>query len=185
MKNLILTTCLIGLAFLSQAQDVKPERKGFSIGASAGIGILNYTKGESKENSTSLTVPNIMAGWMLNQKLGLYLNMPGVLYSENDSDRGFEALIPSVKYWPTNRVWVLGGAGMAMDFPAFYQVDDPATEDWNTGMGALLGVGVELYQSKKWTIDLQSKFLFSKINLPSNQEMTGSALMITLGINYY
>ena len=60
---------------LASAQDTKPVRKGFTIGGSAGIGILHFTEGmEGNETSGNISLPNMKIGWFVKDDLAVYLN---------------------------------------------------------------------------------------------------------------
>ena len=183
-KVLIIALCLVGGLQLQAQQGV--DRKGLSFGASFGAGVLHFTSGYSgDQTSGDISLPNLKAGWMFNQNLGAFLNAPGQLYSEGGKDRSFEGLIPSVQYWPTNRLWVSAGFGMAMDFPAFYQVKKVKDEKWNLGKGALVSLGFEVLQRPNWTIDIQSKALMSSFKLDEGGRKAGANFTLGVGFNFY
>lgn len=184
MKKIYLTITFLFAAFALDAQTI--DREGLTFGASIGAGVLHFTSGmNGNETSGNVSLPNLKVGWMFNQNLGVFLNAPGQLYSENGKDRGFEGLIPSVQYWPAEKFWVGAGFGLAMDFPAFYEVKKIKHEEWNTGKGALLSVGYEIMQGSNWTMDIQSKALMSSFKLDDGTRKEGANFTIGVGFNFF
>lgn len=185
MKKLILISICLLAMYSANAQNQTPTRKGFSIGASVGVGVLHFTQGGGDANTgADLSLPNLKIGWLFNERLGVYLNAPGQIYKEKGRDRSFEGLIPTVQYWPTNAWWISGGAGLAMDLPAFYEVKNVEDEDYNFGKGVLLSSGYEVIQGKKWAMDLQARLLMSSVNLDEGRR-DGTSFTIALGFNFY
>ncbi|MEQ8555258.1 MAG: hypothetical protein RIC06_21670 [Cyclobacteriaceae bacterium] len=184
MKRTLLAIIFILQLATTYAQHY-PEREGFSIGGSIGGGVLHFTSGfEDNQTTGDLALPNLKLGWMVKDNLGLYLNLPGQIYKENGKDRSFEGLIPSVQYWPGNRFWLSGGFGVAMDFPAFYEVKNINDETWNWGKGALIGMGFEVLQRKKFTIDIQARMLMSSFKVNDGRK-EGANFSMAVGFNYY
>jgi hypothetical protein len=185
MKRTILTSIGMLWIFAASAQSVTPERAGFSIGGSFGVGVLHFTKGAGDAaTGGDISLPNLKLGWVFNDKLGVYLNAPGQIYQQGGRDRSFEGLIPAVQYWPVSKWWVSGGMGLAMDMPAFYEVRNFEDEEFNFGKGVLLSTGYELLQRPKWTIDLQGRLLMSSVNLDQGKR-EGTSLTLALGFNFY
>ena len=184
MKKAYLTIALLFGTLVLQAQTI--DRECFTFGASIGGGVLHFTSGNIGEaTSGNLSLPNLKVGWMFKQNLGVFLNAPGQIYSENGKDRGFEGLIPSVQYWPADKFWVGAGFGLAMDFPAFYEVKNVKDEDWNLGKGALLSAGYEIMHRSNWTIDIQTKALMSSFKLDDGTRKEGANFAIGVGFNFF
>ncbi|MDF9797926.1 hypothetical protein OKW21_003189 [Catalinimonas alkaloidigena] len=185
MKKLILILICLLPMFSISAQNQQPIRKGFSIGASVGLGVLHFTQGGGDANTgADLSLPNLKLGWMINEKIGVFLNAPGQIYREKGRDRSFEGLIPAVQYWPANAWWISGGAGLGMDFPAFYDVENIEDKAFNFGKGVLLSAGYEVIQGKKWAMDVQAGLFMSSVHLDEGQR-DGASFTLALGFNFY
>jgi len=90
-----------------------------------------------------------------------------------------------VQYWVKNRWWINGGVGLAMDFPALYDIDKSKDQDWNFGVAVGLSTGIELVQKKKYALDLQAKLHMASVNLENNQQREGVSFSIGIGFNWY
>ena len=120
MKRSTLTAVLLLITLSIYAQTEQPIRRGFTIGSSAGIGVLHFTKGmESSETQGDISLPNMKIGWFVKDNLALYLNTPGQIYERDDSDRSFEGYIPSIQYWTSDRWWISGGMGASIGYACF------------------------------------------------------------------
>ncbi len=87
---------------------------------------------------------------MITPRTALLLCLPGTVYrykwSERERDRGFEAIVPAVQFWPCDRFWLLAGAGLGMDAPAFYDIKNEAERKFYFGGAALAGAGYQIFQ---------------------------------------
>lgn len=182
-----ITVLLLSLIVIASAQTPIPfERTGFSYGAGVGIGSLRLNTNDTLSSAFTSTLPNIRIAYQLHPDLAVGVLLPGAIYSYQGKDRGFEAVLLTGQYWFRDRWWVLGGAGMTLDAPAFYTVSDPSEADFHTGFPALtVAVGYELWQNDGWVMDLQYRFFFGKAALPNGGERSGSSNMLSLGINRY
>ena len=122
---------------------------------------------------------------MVNDQLAILATFPGMIYDYEGKDRSFESFIPSVQYWFKDRWWVNGGIGLAMDFPAFYEVEDFRDEEWNFGCAVAFSTGYELVQRKRYALDLQTKIHMGRTSLDNNQHRDGVAFTVGLGFNWY
>ena len=132
-----------------------------------------------------ISLPNLKFGWMLNDRLALMATLPGMIYDFEDHDRSFEAFIPSLQYWVGDRWWVNGGMGLAMDFPAFYEVEDIKNEEWNFGFAVAVSTGYEIIQRGNFAIDLQSKIHLGRVFLDNDQHRDAAAFTVGIGFNWY
>lgn len=186
MKRFTLTAVLLLITFSIYAQSEQPTRKGFTIGGAAGIGVLHFTKGmESSETQGDISLPNMKVGWFVQDNLAIYLNTPGQIYEKDGSDRSFEGYIPSVQYWASNKWWISGGIGAALDTPAFYEKRSESNEKNNWGKGVLLSSGYELLQRKKWAIDIQARLYMASVKLDNGNRREGTAFSIALGFTLF
>ncbi|RMG20438.1 MAG: hypothetical protein D6730_19900 [Bacteroidetes bacterium] len=190
MKNLlaiVLTLCT--LAAFAQHEDNSIERKGFVFGIGMGGGVVSmsdsYQEVAFEQAQGGISLPNLKLGWMVNERLAILATFPGMIYEYEGKDRSFEAIMPSVQYWFKDRWWVNGGFGLAMDFPAFYEVDDFKDEDWNFGCAVALSSGYELVQKRKFALDLQSKLHLGRVFLDHDAHRDGVAFTIGIGFNWY
>lgn len=190
MKNvfiLILTFCTLS-AF---GQDFEPtlERNGFIFGFSVGGGVVSISDSNQEvpfdEAQGGISFPDLKFGWMVNDRLAILATMPGMIYEYEGKDRSFDAFIPSVQYWVKDRWWINGGIGLAMDFPALYEVSRIKDEDWNFGCAVAASTGFELVHKKNFVLDLQSKILLGQVFLDNDQHRDGVAFTIGLGFNWY
>ena len=187
-KILFLTlTILVNLSFAQTNVDKKPiEREGFIFGIGLGRGTLTLNTNDTIQTSFTPTLPNIKVGYMLNDRLALLALFAGNNYKHNDKTRGFEAFMVAGQYWVKDNWWVLGGAGLTFDAPAFYTVRNPETAEFYTGFPAVTAAtGYELWHKGKFAMDLQYRVFLGKSNLPNDGYRKGISNMIIVGFNWY
>lgn len=183
---------LLNLSYLVVAQTnekTNSTRQGFIFGTAIGASYVNIkTSGLPKREEVSLSIPNFKFGYMLNNNFALAICLPGSLYKYKDSgrqrDRGFEGIVPSAQYWINDRWWVLGGAGLCMDAPAFYDIKDSTERKFYFGPAIIFGSGFELWKKKKFALDLQSRLHYGYTNVPSGTKK-GIAFSVSVGFNWY
>ena len=177
------------MAVFGQNNGYTIERKGFVFGFGIGGGVISIADSNDEvpfdEAQFGISLPNLKFGWMLNDYLAILATFPGMIYDYEGKDRSFEAFIPSVQYWVNDRWWINGGIGLAMDFPALYEVDDLKNEDWNFGGAVALSTGFELVQNKRYALDLQTKLQMGRVHLDNDEHRDGVSFSIGLGFNWY
>ena len=189
MKNfvfiLLILICFTSLkAQLSEPK--KMQKKGVSVGLSLGLGQLKLSENDTTRKMMAATLPNIRIGYMLSERFALQLLLPGTPYQKNGKTRGFEAIVISGQYWIKNRWWILGGAGVSIDAPAFWTIDDPKDIQFHWGVPAVtFATGFEILQRKSFTIDLQYRVYSGKVNLDQDKKLTGISNMFSVGFNWY
>ena len=188
LKTIVLGVLVAMLAMFSsqiQAQDRKPIKKGFTIGGSAGIGVLHFSKGmPSTETSGDISLPNMKIGWFIKDDLAIYLNTIGQIYDANGLDRSFEGIIPSVQYWTSDKWWISGGFGAALDTRAFYESDrKSAKNEW--GKGVLLASGYEFKQKTKWAMDVQARLFMASVTRDELENLEGTTFTIAFGFTLF
>ncbi|MFK8162192.1 MAG: hypothetical protein AB8H12_06975 [Lewinella sp.] len=165
------------------------ERHGFVIGFGIGGGVISIADSGDEtpfdEAQAGISLPNLKFGWMVSNRLALLATFPGMIYEFEGKDRSFDAFIPSVQYWMSDRWWIDAGVGLAMDFPAFYEVDDFRDEDWNFGGAVSFSTGIELVQQKKYTLDLQTRLHMGRVYLDNDAHRDGVAFTVGIGFNWY
>jgi hypothetical protein len=174
----------------AQSPDKKPfERKGFIFGGAVGASYINLSAPNfSSEKQLGLSFPNLKFGKMITPRTALLLCLPGTVYrykwSERERDRGFEAIVPAVQFWPFDRFWLLAGAGLGMDAPAFYDIKNEAERKFYFGGAALAGAGYQIFQHGRFALDVQGRVHFGNINTPDGNKK-GVAFSLLVGFNFY
>lgn len=191
MKNLliiVLAFCTVSV-FGQDSESRSIERKGFLIGVGIGGGVISmsnsYQENPFDDAQGGISLPNLKLGWMVNDRLAVMATFPGMIYEYEGKDRSFEAFMPSVQYWVKDRWWINGGIGLAMDFPAFYDVDKSSDEDWNFGCAVAASTGYELVQKGKFALDIQTKLHLGRAFLENDEYRDGVAFTVGLGFNWY
>ena len=189
MKNLLIVVfALCTLISYGQNETNQIERKGFVIGFGIGGGVISISDSDQEvpfdKAQGGGSFPNLKLGWMVNDRLAILGMYSGMSYEYEDKDRSFDAFMPSVQYWVKDRWWVNAGAGLAMDFPAFYE-DNIEDEDWNFGGAVAFSTGYELVQKKNFALDLQTQLQMGWTNLDNDRDRDVVVLSIGLGFNWY
>ncbi len=172
----------------AQAPDKAPifERKGLTVGLSIGAGILTLSANDTVRTMPAATFPNLRLGCMISRKLALQLLIPGSTYRHEGRQRGFEGFLLTAQYWPRDRWWILGGAGVAFDAPAFWTVKDFRTADFYSGLPAVaFATGYEILRKKHLTLDIQYRLYAGQVSTDSKGKKQGVTNMLSLGINWY
>ncbi|TAE53739.1 MAG: hypothetical protein EAZ89_07185 [Bacteroidetes bacterium] len=164
------------------------ERKGFFLGVAAGPSLIRLkTASQPAETELSLSFPNFKLGYMIRPQLALALSLPGTVYRYSAQgrvrDRGFEAILPSVQYWPSKRWWILAGAGLGMDAPAFYDIKDETERSFYFGAAAIAATGYEVWQGRRFVLDVQLRVHTGNVRITEKRQ--GTALSLMLGLSGY
>lgn len=176
-------------AYAQEGSGQNIDRKGFIFGASIGVSSVHLSFPSAQhQNEISASFPNFKIGAMVSQRTALLLYLPGSIYTyKNESReraRGFEAIVPSVQYWVADRWWVLGGVGLGMDAPAFFDIKDDSERKFYFGGAFVAGVGYDIWRSGRFAIDAQSRIHYGTANIPDGR-LQGAALDILIGFNWY
>jgi hypothetical protein len=162
---------------------------GLVLGAAFGLSsIRTSVDGLPAQAELTGSFPNFKVGAMLRRDTALLLHLPGSIYrykgSGRERDRGFEGVIPSLQFWPLERWWVMGGVGLTLDAPAFYDVKSKDEGTFHLGPSVTLGTGYEVFRAGRFAVDVQGRGLYGSARVP---EGTRKALAFNLlaGINWY
>lgn len=170
-------------------QNQPSQKSGFLFGFSMGASSQNLTLSNNiSEKSTGLSLPNLKIGKMVSDKMALLVYLPGSIYDYEESGRsrarGFEAILPSTQIWIKDRFWVLGGFGLGMDAPVFFDIKSEEERKFYFGYAAAFGVGYEFVQKRNKTIDLQTRIHYGSVDT-DNGNLKGLAISFLVGINFY
>jgi len=182
----ILILSFIGNLLQAQTETNTQEKKGFTFGLAIGAGALSLKTTETDaQTNFSVTLPNLKFGYSFNERLAMYLTLPGATYKFEEKDRGYEGVVLTGQYWPLQKWWVSVGAGFTFDAPAFYTVSDFEEADFHTGVPALsFGTGYEILRKNKFNIDVQYRVFVGQSNLSDNVRRQGVANMFMIGFNW-
>jgi len=180
---------IILLSFSAIGQESTHTKEGFFFGTSVGLSQLSLDSEENESgNHLSLSFPNFKIGKMINPKMAILLYLPGNVYtfdvSDRERDRGFEAILPSVQYWVTDRAWIMGGLGIGMDAPAFYDIRDETERKFYFGYSSALGLGYEFAYLNNKTFDIQGRVHYGSVDV-DDDTLNGTAFSVLLGFNLY
>lgn len=183
---LVIFSIFLSVSALSQQSF---ERKGFVLGAAFGGGVISLSSDLIGDDTQfGATFPNLKFGAMVSPKTAVVLLLPGTVYrykwGGRERDRGFEGFFPSVQHWVKDRWWLLGGAGLGMDAPAFYDIEDESERKFYFGPAALLSTGYEIWRKGKFALDVQGRAQFGSINAPEGKR-DGLVFNVLIGINWY
>jgi len=184
MRKTLLVALL--LTFASDAFAQAADRKGLLLGASIGLG--NSSPDQCEECKTGLAIEG-RVGFVLRPRLAL-LAWAGSTAASNNilSDRRgrHKGLIGALQYWPSDRIWLRAGAGVAT-----VEREDPPRFSYSTNHAAgLAGIGLEINPRNKVVFELALQDLLSG-NSPArfsgepSQKSTVNTLMFTVGATFY
>ncbi|MDX2173062.1 MAG: hypothetical protein SFY56_08080 [Bacteroidota bacterium] len=185
----ILLLTFYNLVYSQSSENKLVNRKGFVFGFALGASYVNLSRpGFANHQEISGSMPNFKFGMMLNNKTALNLYLPGSLYkykiSGRERDRGFEGITITMQYWLKDRWWLMGGGGVCMDAPAFYDIKDSTERKFYFGATIIAGTGYELWRKGKFALDIQSRVQYGYTNEFYGMKK-GLALNILVGFNWY
>lgn len=175
------------LSIKQRAQDT-PNREKFIFEFSVGASVITLENSNGTQtfdkSETSMSFPDLKFGYMVKENLAITASLPGSIYSFEGNDRHFGGIIPGVQYWFSNKWWVNGGIGLAIDSPALYDIND-ANEDWNYGKLVSAGIGYEFYQKEKFAMNVQSKLIMGRVNITNGQHRDAVSFGLSVGFNWF
>ena len=184
-------TAFILLSAVTFAQDNSNtqnsfNRDGFMFEFGLGGGIISIEDSSGLQSFDDVqgggTFPELKFGYMLNERFAVTASLPGMIYEFQDNDRHFGGIIPSVQFWVKDRWWIHGGAGLAIDSPALYDIEENVNDDWNTGIAVMASTGYEVYRKNKFALNVQSKLLVGGVKLDNN--INREVVQFSLGIGF-
>lgn len=187
----IAITLISTMAFAQNNSNVQNSfnREGFMFEFGLGGGIISIEDSAGLQSFDDAqgagTFPELKFGYMLNNRLAITVSAPGMIYTINDNDRHFGGIIPAVQYWVKDRWWIHGGAGLAIDSPALYDIEDNVNDDWNTGIAVMVSTGYEVYRKNKFALNVQSKLLLGGVKLNNNIDRDVVQLSLGIGFSWF
>lgn len=191
MKKVITTILLVSFTILCHAQDEQTfKRKGFVFGTSIGISSSIQSFPNKSQNDIDFGF-DLKLGYMIKPTLAILLtsNVSGYEYSGigRTRKRDFGVLAPSIQYWFKERFWLLGGIGLGLDAPIFFDIKNPETNkvetEYHNGLGLVVAIGYEIYQGKKITFDLKARMTYRNVNITEGKTK-GISPSLLVGINF-
>lgn len=187
MKHSLISiiTTLILLFIINEARpQTNTSHKTFYLGAAIGGGSNFISVSETTHSFARFSAPNLKIGYRFNgQWLGMFY-LPGGTHIYAKSERAFEALTLAGQYYPTTKLWVNAGMGLALEATPFYLVDyNEGFPVFNTGFAGTASIGYEIIRiSPRFNMEIQARWLYGNLNSSIGQKH--SAFDILLGINY-
>ena len=181
MKKLLCLLLIVQSIVLTAQNDITREGLFFGFSAGGGIHLSN------DDYQSRMSLPNIKIGYMVNEKLGFGLYMPGGVSTINSQNRAFEAFLPSVQYYLTKNWYASAGVGLSLETTPFYDVDfSVGPPDFYVGPGFGFAAGYEFLHFKdKFAVDIQSRVLLGQIYSDKNNSTEQAAFDILIGFTIF
>jgi hypothetical protein len=189
MKWYFLNICFLLYSIGFGQNETQVHRKGFAFGLATGVARTHLKFPAKQQNSTNLAI-NWKLGYGVHPKLVLLLNGAVSLYHYDLYDRprlrDFGGIFPAAQYFISPRLWLLTGIGISTEAPVFFDINLEHHNEtkYYSGIGLLSAIGYEFYQHKHFTLDLQTRFNYGVVYLPTGK-MRGLSTSVSLGINFY
>lgn len=184
----LIALILISFVTLNQNAQETPNREKFIFEFSVGAGSISLENSEGTQtfdkSEGTMIFPDLKVGYMVKENLAITASLPGSIYSFEGNDRHFGGVLTGVQYWFSNKWWLNGGLGLAIDSPALYDISD-INDDWNFGKIVSVGVGYEFYQKENFAMNIQSKVLMGRVNLDNNQHRDAVSFGLSVGFNWF
>ncbi len=173
-RNLGLVT-IMALALVATTRDATAgERKGLTIGLGMGGGQITCDSCEFL--SAAVVAGGFHFGGMVTERLAIVLDASFVSKEGDGLEVTSVVGGPAIQYWLWPRVWVKGGVGSGQvwtDGDGFFVTSE-------NGLGLIGGIGVEVLQKQKFTIDLQFQSTTARIAGERISNIFGA-----VGFNFY
>lgn len=190
IKQSIISVLFFFISFSIFGQSAsKIKYEGLIFGASLGIAntIQSFPYGDKEHFSYSY---DVNLGKVIGSRLALLVssNTAGYEYEEDRSrGRKFSVLTPCVQYWFSKRLSFLGGIGVGLDAPVYYDIepDNLSTElQHHVGIGGVTALAYDFYENEGFAFTVKAKCTYRDVKLPEGS-VTGFSPAILIGINIY
>ena len=158
-------------------------RKGFVVGAGIGGGILVTADHSDRKAYAKMSLLNLKLGYMITPSTELCLHIPSGGHWENKETRAFEGVLAGGKHWFSERCWGLATAGLAMDMPPFYDVENEDPEMY-FGFAAGISTGFDIIRKRSSALDVQIRYLYGNCDVDGSRKQY-SAVDFLVGFNWY
>lgn len=191
MKNVfLLLACFSVIAAAAQSSS-SIERKGFVIGASLGAANAWHRFPSTTQHTFDFAF-GLKAGWMAAHRTAILLSSSVTGYDYSGTGRArkrdFGIVAPSVQQWINEKAWIMGGAGLAVDAPVFFDIRDAEESEWETkyftGFGFVISAAYEMLQKKSWAINLEARCTYRNVRLHEGRS-TGISPGLLVGVSFY
>lgn len=162
-----------------------------TLGASVGIGGMNSESGTIEcstcEASTVAAGVAFHVGGMITPRLGLMLELQGNMQPVDEAGGTSTTLVQSAallaaQYFVTPRLWLKGGVGAAQLSFSYDNGVDSESQEIDSGGAFLAGLGYEVLQTPRYSIDLQGRVLIGSYDGIGEQITAGH---VGVGFNWY
>ncbi len=158
------------------------ERHGWFLGASLGVGALDYSDGFVDDGATGAFF-GARFGGMLGQRFGLSAEF----WSDghNADDLGDRALTQNtlgiaMTYWATPRLWLKLGLGSAT-----LKEHLPGLELEYDGTALVTAAGYEILSRSRYSVDLSARLMSTSYDNGDFEPMRRNGLALNIGANWY
>ena len=184
-----LLICVVSLSYSQNNPNF--HRQGFLFGTALGVSHSIQTFPSNKQNNTGIAL-DFKVGYMVKSNLALLLtsNVSSYDYSGvgRNRKRDFGIVAPTIQYWLNDRFWILGGVGLGVDAPIFWDIEKPEINkgetQYHTGLGAVTALGFEIYRKKNFVLDIKTRLTYRNIKLQEGRSY-GFSPAFLLGVNLY
>ena len=189
MKSLITVLVMVGVIINKGYSQENKNHPKFHFIYDASVGFSHIEIGGpigTVSPQSSISIPNLKFGVKLGKHSAVALMLPGTVYTDYSTDRhqsrGFEGIVPVFQYWTVKNLWLMAGAGLGLDAPAFYDIKSDAERKFYFGTTSLVGAGYEFWHKGKFSLDIQSRVRLGSVNKPDG-ECFGFTADLLLGIS--
>ncbi|MCA9733170.1 hypothetical protein KC799_13620 [candidate division KSB1 bacterium] len=190
MRFKILSVTILSICSLAYGQNQSSHRSGLFFGNSIGISRTSHHFPYDSQINSDLAL-EAKIGYFIKPDFALTLITNPSIYNYNGSNRErkreFGVLAASAQYWfGSKKTWILGGIGLGVDAPVFYDVkpEGDGETKYFTGFGFVSSIGYEFYKWKKLVFDAEARVTYRNVEMEEGKT-TGTSIALLLGFNFY
>lgn len=161
------------------------DARGLVLGASVGVGRLHM--GTCSDGSCQaardvmrVSLPNLKVGWMVRPRTALLFTIPTGIHVDAGAHRSFEGFVPAVQQWVGPRVWLQGGAGIAMDAPVIFT----SPHGFHAGPAVVGAAGVQLARRGRGQVNLEVRTTAARLGTAGGGRRPVVATDILVGFTW-
>jgi hypothetical protein len=170
----------------------RPRRgRRLTLGASLGVGGMSSEAGTIEctncEASQVAVGVAMHVGGMITPRLGLMLELQGNMQPVDEGGGTSTTLVQSAaliaaQYFATPRLWLKAGVGAAQLSFSYDNGGGSESQEIDSGGAFLAGLGYEVMQTPRYSIDLQGRLLIGSYEGIGEQITAGH---VGVGFNWY